>query len=105
MMGPSDFYAVAEGEADATINVDCCMIQQLSPGLRIECRHLLRQAAQGAEKLLRSGLGGEHGSNLPDHLVVLGLDAIIPGGQFIVAHLVFLLVESYVSVFVDPRQP
>ena len=42
MIGLSDLDAVAEGEADGAVSVDRCMIQQLSPDLRIECRHLLR---------------------------------------------------------------
>ena len=74
----SDFNAVAEGEADAAVGVNRCMIQQLSPGLRIESRHLLRQAAKGADELLRCSLGGNQGGDLTCHLVVLSLVAIIP---------------------------
>ena len=99
--GLSDLNAVAEGEADAAVGVNRCMIQQLSPGLRVECRHLLRETFQSADELLSSSLGGNHSGDLPGHLVVLSLDAIIPGGQFIVSLLVFLLVEGDVRVFVD----
>ena len=54
----SDFNAVAEGEADAAVGVDRCMIQQFSPGLRIECRHLLRYkgAFTDADKVLLTAL-------------------------------------------------
>ena len=90
---PSYFDAVAESEADAAVGIDRCMIQQFSPGLRVKCCHLLRQAAQGADELLRCGLVGNQGGDLPGYFVVLGLDAIVPAGQFIVALLVFLLVE------------
>ena len=79
----SDLDAVAECEADAAVGVNRRMIQQLSPGLRVECRHLLRQAAQGADELLHCGLGGNQSGDLPGHLVMLGLDAIVPAGQFI----------------------
>ena len=41
MIGSSDLDAVAEGEADAAVGANRRMIQQLSPGLRGECRHLL----------------------------------------------------------------
>ena len=69
MIGSSDLDAVAEGEADAAVGVDRCMIQQFSPGLRVKCRHLLRQAAQGADELLRCGLGGNQNGDLPGHLL------------------------------------
>ena len=46
----SNLHAVAEGEADAAVGVDRHMIQQFSPGFRIESRHLLRQAVMGAVK-------------------------------------------------------
>ena len=48
----SDLDAVAEGEADAAVGANRCMIQQFSPGLRIEFRHLLRQSVMGAVKFL-----------------------------------------------------
>ena len=83
MIGLSDLNAVAEGEADAAIDTNRCMIQQLTPGLWIECRRLLREPTQCADELLRCGLGGDQGGDLPSHLVVLGLDAIVPAGQFI----------------------
>ena len=76
--GLSDLNAVAEGEADAAVGVNRCMIQQLSPGLRVECRHLLRETFQSADELLRCSLGGNQGGDLTCHLVVLSLDAIIP---------------------------
>ncbi len=101
MSGLSDLNAVAEGEADAAIVTDRCMIQQLSPGLRVECRHLLWESAQGADELLRSGLGGNQGGDLPGHLVVLSLDAIISADQVIIPFLVFLLIKGNVGVFVD----
>ena len=41
MSGLSDLDAVAEDEADVAVCVDRRMIQQLSPGLWIEFRHLL----------------------------------------------------------------
>ena len=103
MIGSSDLNAVAEGEADAAIGVNRRMIQQLSPGLWIEGRHLLRQGLQGDNELLCCGLGGNQSGDLPGCLVVLSLDAIVSGGQFIVALLVFLLVESNMGVFVDRR--
>ena len=78
MIGSSDLDAVAEGEADAAVGVNRRMIQQFSPGLRVKCCHLLRQAAQGADELLRCSLGGNQGGDLTCHLVVLSLDAIIP---------------------------
>ena len=84
MNGPSNLYAVAEGEVDFTVGADRCVIQQLAPGLRIKCRHLLRQTTQGSNELLGCGLGGNQGGDPLCHLVVLSLDAIVPGGQFIV---------------------
>ena len=48
----SDLDAVAEGAANAAVAVDRRMIQQFSPGFRIESRHLLRQAVMGAVKFL-----------------------------------------------------
>ena len=65
MIGSSDLNAVAEGEANAAVGVDRRMIQQLPPGLRVECRHLLRQAAQAVNELLRCGLGGNQSGDLP----------------------------------------
>ena len=35
MIGRSDLDPVAEGEADGTVGIDSCMIQQFSPGLRM----------------------------------------------------------------------
>ena len=101
MIGSSDLDAVAEGEADAAVGANRCMIQQFSPGLRVKCCHLLWETFQSADELLRCSLGGNQGGDLPGHLVMLSLDAIIPGGQFIVSLLVFLLVEGDVRVFVD----
>ena len=101
MIRPSDLDAVAEGEADAAVGVDCCMIQQLSPGFWVECRHLLRKAAQGTDELLRSGLGRIQRGDLLSHFIVLGLDAVVPVDQVIVPFLVFGLVEGNVGVFVD----
>ena len=77
MSGPSDLNAIAEGEADGTVGVDRCMIQQLTPCFRIEFRHLLRQTAQCVYELLGGGFCGNHGSDLPSYLVMLSLDAII----------------------------
>ena len=48
----SDRGTVSEGEADAAIGINRRVIQQLSPGLRVECRNLLRQAAQRVYELL-----------------------------------------------------
>ena len=47
MIGSSDLNAVAEGEADAAVGANRCMIQQFSPGLRVKCCHLLRRAEDG----------------------------------------------------------
>ena len=58
MIGSSDLNAVAEGEADAAVGANRCMIQQFSPGLRVKCRHLLWETFQSADELLRCGLGG-----------------------------------------------
>ena len=63
MNGPSDLDAVAKGEANFTVSADRCVIQQLAPGLRIECRHLLRQTAQGSNELLGCSLGGNQGGD------------------------------------------
>ena len=98
---PSDLNTVAEGEADGTVGVDHCMIQPLSPCPRIEFRHLLRQTQQCVYELLGSGLCGNHGSYLSGYLVMLSLDAIIPGGQIIVSFLVFRLVKGDMGVFAD----
>ena len=61
--GLSYLDAVAEGKANAAVGVDRCMIQQLSPGLRIESRHPLLQSVQGADELLRCCLGGNQGGD------------------------------------------
>ena len=41
MIRSSDLDTVAECEADAAVGANRRMIQQLSPGLRVECRYLL----------------------------------------------------------------
>ena len=84
MNGPSDLYAVAEGEVDFTVGADRCVIQQFAPSLRIECRYLLRQTAQGSNKLLSCSLGGNQGGDPLCHLVMLTFDAIVPSGKVIV---------------------
>ena len=63
----SEFDAVAEGEADAAVGANRCMIQQFSPGLRVECRYLLWESAQGADDLLCCSLGGNQGGDLPGY--------------------------------------
>ena len=56
-------------KADAAASADCCMIQQLFLGLRIEYRHLLRQTAQGAvggETDATGGTNADHGGSPPE---------------------------------------
>ncbi len=60
----SDLDAVAEGEADAAVGADRRVIQQFSPRLRIEFRHLPRQSAQCVDESLHSGLGGNQDTTL-----------------------------------------
>lgn len=42
------------------------MIQQLTPGVRVELGDFLRQTAQGVDELLRCSLGGDHAKEKAD---------------------------------------
>ena len=64
MIGLSDLVAVAKGETDGAVGADRRVIQQLSPGLRNEFRHLPRQSMQCVVESLHSGLGGNQGTTL-----------------------------------------
>ena len=76
---PSYFDAVAESEADAAVGIDRCMIQHFSPGLRVKCCYLLRQAAQGADELLRCSLGGNQSGDLTCALATAEVGFAISG--------------------------